>query len=243
LEVGYFPDRWPYSADRDDGVQTGFEVRLLERMVESWLGSRQSVTFVPVTEENARQMLQNGELDMLVGGWMHTFEDEMQFDFSDVVYDDGVSILSPASAPVGTLDALAGQPVGVIAGSAGEAAVPALSQLAGVGLNPVLYPNRDAAIEALQGGEIAAILAERRYLLDPLYRVGGFVLTDTRFTYRPIAFILPQGDSSFRDLVNLTLATLHANGAFAEIYTTWFDDPVFTPPVWPGQPVIPLRIQ
>ncbi len=108
--------------------------------------------------------------------------------------------------------------MGVIAGSAGEAALPALSQTAGVGLSPVVYPDRDSAVAALEQGEITAIISERLHLLDPLYRKGGFFLTDTRFTYRPVAFILPQGDSAFRDLVNLTLATLRANGSYAEIY-------------------------
>lgn len=243
LEVGYFPDRWPYSADRDDGVQTGFEVRLLERMVESWLGTRQAVTFIPVAETEAFQMLQNGELDMLLGGWVHTSEAQQQVSFSNTIYDDGVSILSPATAPVQTLDALAGQTVGVISGSAGEAAIPALSQMAGIGLTPVPYPDRDSAVAALQAGEIAALVAERLYLLDPLYRVGGFVLSDARFTYRPLGYVLPRGDSAFRDLVNLTLATFRANGNYDEIYVTWFDDPVPAAEPWPGQPGVPLILR
>lgn len=243
VEVGYFPNRWPYSADREDGVQTGFEARMLERMVELWLGTRQSVTFIPVDETTGPQMLENGELDMLIGGWIHTMDGEMRFDFSDPIYDDGVGIFSSASAPIQSLDELAGQPVGVIAGSAGEAALPALSQTAGVGLSPVVYPDRDSAVAALEQGEITAIISERLHLLDPLYRKGGFFLTDTRFTYRPVAFILPQGDSAFRDLVNLTLATLRANGSYAEIYGTWFDDPVPDAAPWPGSPSIPLSLQ
>ncbi len=236
LEVGYFPDRWPYSADRDDGIQTGFEVRLLERMVERWLGSRQAITFVPVTEATAFQQLENGDLDMLVGGWTHTGDAEARVDFSLTLFDDGVSLLSLSTAPIQTPAELAGQRVGVIAGSAGQAAAST------IGCNAVPYPDRDTAVVALQQGEVVALLAERLYLLEPLYREAGFFLTDTRLTSRPVAYVFPQGDSAFRDLVNLTLATLRADGTFADLYTAWFDDPVPSQAPWPGSPAISLNL-
>lgn len=242
LEVGYFPDRWPYSADRGDGVQTGFEVRLVELMAERWLGSRQAVTFVPVDEATAFEQLQAGELDLLVGAWIRNWDAEAYVDFSHTIMDDGVGILSLAGNPINALSEVGGQSVGVIAGSEGEAALPEISQAAGVGVNAVPYPDLDSAVSALQSGEVAVLVAERYLLLDPLYRVGGFYLTDERFTHRPVAFVLPRGDSDFRDLVNLTLARLHADGSFAELYTTWFDDPVPPPPPWPGEPLISLTL-
>ena len=243
VQVGYFPARWPYSADRGDGVQTGFEVRLLALMAERWLGDRQAVTYVPVTEATAFQQLQSGEVDMLLGGWVHTEEAEQQVAFSLTLLDDGVSLLSPQGAPVETLEALAGRPVGVIVGTAGEASLPQITEATGVGVNTVAYPDRDAAVAGLQAGEVAALLAERRLLFDPFYRVGGFVLPAARLTYRPIAYVLPRGDSDFRDFVNLTLATLHADGSFAELYRIWFDDPIPELRPWPGRPLVPLSLQ
>ncbi len=243
VEAGYFIDRWPYSADRDDGVQTGFEAWLLERIVERWLGTRQAVTFIPVTEGDALAKLENGELDLLIGGWVHTSEAEAQVSFSHTLLDDGVSLLSLETAPVDSLAALAGQAVGVIQGTAGAAALPAISQQTGVALNLNTYPDLDTAVAALQGGTVAALLAERRLLLDPFYRVGGFYLPDERLTSRPIAYVLPRGDSDFRDLLNLTLASMYANGSFDELYRVWFDDPLPEPVLWPGEPLIPLTLR
>jgi ABC-type amino acid transport substrate-binding protein len=243
LRVAYFPDRWPYSGDRDDGVPTGFEVRLLERMVERWLGSQQAVEFVPVASEaEALGLLAGGEVEMLVGSWVRTYPAQAQVAFSYPLFDDGVGILSTAAAPVGSVEALAGATVGVVVGSAGEAAVPALSQAAGVGISAVSYPDRDAAVAALAAGEVAAVVAERGLVLGPLFRQQGLVLTDARYTYRPVAYVLPEGDSEFVDLVNLTLARLHADGTFVELYTLWFDDAVPPAPPWPGQPLTPLVI-
>jgi len=48
-----------------------------------------------------------------------------------------------------------------------------------------------------------------------------------------VSYVLPQGDSNFRDWFNETLMQLHDNGVFREVYTTWFDDPAPAAPLWP----------
>ncbi|MFN2284064.1 MAG: transporter substrate-binding domain-containing protein [Anaerolineae bacterium] len=242
LAVGYFTDRWPYSGNRADGVPTGFEVRLVERIAERWLGSRQAATFVPVTEIDAFTRLAQGEVDMLVGNWIHTREAELQVDFSLQIIDDGVSIFSLAAAPVADLTALGGQSVGVLAGSEGERVLPSLAQAAGIGLSTVQYTDVPAAITGLQQGEVAAIVSERCPFLEILFTQPGFAMTDRRYTYRPVAIVLPQGDSNYRDLVNLTLATLQEDSTYQELYSVWFDDSVPTLDVPPGHPAVPLVI-
>jgi len=242
LTLGYFVDRWPYSANRADGVPTGFEVRLVERIAERWLGSRQAITFVPVTEADGLSRLLQGEVDMLVGNWIPTREMELETDFSIPILDDGVGIFSPAAAPVADLAALNGRSAGVIAGSAGERALPDIAQAAGVGISTVRYPDLNTALAGLGQGEVAALVGERRALLQIQFTQPGYVMTEQRYTYRPVALILPQGDSDYRDLVNLTLAALQGDGTYQEVYSLWFDDPVPTMTVWPGHPAVPLVV-
>lgn len=243
LTVGYIQGLWPYSGDRDDGIQTGFEVRLTARLAERWLGSREAVTYVPVTRADGLQKLAAGEVDLLIGGWTPTREGELLADYSIPILNDGVGIFSLAYAPIQQPADLGGKAVGVVSGSAGEAALPLLSQAAGVGLSPVTFPDRDTAVAALQQGEVAALLAERSLVLEPLYKQPGFALTDARFTDRPICWVIPQGDSAYRDLVNLTLMWFQADGTYTELYRTWFDDPPLTLEVWPGNPAAPLNVQ
>lgn len=242
LNAGYFPTLWPYSGDRDDGVPTGFEVRVLERMAELWLGSSTAVTFVPVTDRaEALQRLERGEVDILLGAWEHTREGELGADFSITILDDGVGILSLATNPIDDLPALNGQLAGVVVGSAAEAAVPQLSQ--GAGLSAVGYSTFEAALQGLQAGEVAAVLSERRPALEVHFRQSGYVFTDRRYTYRPIAFAVAEGDSDFRDLVNLTLMALEERGIYQELYSLWFDDPVPDLDTWPGLGVVSLSVQ
>ncbi|MGC9522707.1 MAG: transporter substrate-binding domain-containing protein [Anaerolineae bacterium] len=242
LAVGYYQNLWPYSGDRADGVPTGFEIRLLERVAELWLGTSDAINFVPVLDEaDALQRLERGEVDILAGNWVHTREAELRVDFSIPILDDGVSILSLAASPVADLQALSGQPVGVVAGSSAEAAVPSLSQ--GVGLSAVGYASLEEALAGLQAGEVVAILSARRPALDVHFRQSGYAFTDQRYTYRPVAYVLPEGDSDFRDLVNLTLMLLEDRGIYQELYELWFDDPTSELTSWPGTSGISLVIR
>jgi aspartate/glutamate/glutamine transport system substrate-binding protein len=242
VAVGYFPDRWPYTADRADGVPTGFELRLAERLAELWLGSSAAIDFVPVVnEEDARQRLARGEVDLLAGGWTQSREGELRWDTSIPILDDGVSLLSLATNAISELSELSGQPVGVVIGSAGEAAIPTLSQ--GVGLSANGYPTFEAALAALQSGEVLALVTERRPALDVHFRQTGFAFTDRRYTYRPVAYVMAEGDSEFRDLVDLSLMWLERQGAYQELYSLWFDDPVPDLDALPGRPGISLAIQ
>jgi len=241
VTVGYFPDRWPYNADRADGVPTGFNLRLVERMAELWLGSTSAVTFVPVTDvQDARSRLDRGDFDLLAGTWVHTREAELEYDFSIPILDDGVSIMSLAASSFTELDQLSGQSVGVVAGSAAEVAVPALSQ--GTGLSAVGYPSFGDALAALQSGQVVALLTERQPALEVHFRETGFAVSDRRFTTRPVAFMLPEGDSDFRDLVSLTLMALEAQGIYQELYSLWFDDPVPQLQSLPGHAATSLSV-
>jgi ABC-type amino acid transport substrate-binding protein len=111
-----------------------------------------------------------------------------------------------------------------------------------VGLTSVSFPDLASAVVGLQQGQVVAIYGQRYPLLDVLYHQAGFALSDVRYTYRPVAFVLPQGDSAYHDLVNLTLSALQQDGTYGDLYHLWFDDPIPALPVWPGQPSTPLKI-
>ena len=143
-----------------------------------------------------------------------------------------VSILSLATHPINELPQLNGQAVGVVVGSSAEAAVPGFSQ--GVGLSSRGYPTFEAALAGLQTGEVVALLTERWPALDVHFRQPDYVLTDRRYTYRPVALVVSEGDSDFHDLVNLSLMWLQSQGIYQEVYSLWFDDAVPELESWPG---------
>jgi aspartate/glutamate/glutamine transport system substrate-binding protein len=112
-----------------------------------------------------------------------------------------------------------------------------------VGLTATGYVTFEAAITALRDGQVMAVLSERQPALEVHFRESGFFFTDQRYTYRPVVFVLPEGDSDFLDLVNLTLMSLEANGIYQELYELWFEDSTPRLASWPGRPAISLAIQ
>jgi ABC-type amino acid transport substrate-binding protein len=91
-------------------------------------------------------------------------------------------------------------------------------------------------------GQVVALLTERRPALAVHFRQEGFYFTDQRWTQRPVALVIPEGDSTFSDMVNLTLGALEDQGVYAELYSLWFDDAIPNLNLWPGKPAIPLFI-
>jgi ABC-type amino acid transport substrate-binding protein len=87
------------------------------------------------------------------------------------------------------------------------------------------------------------VVGERADLLGPAYATPGLGVLPLRLTWVPLALGFPQGDSAFRDLVNLTLQAMKAEGQFDALYTSWFDDALPLLEVWPGAPYRALRLE
>ncbi len=111
----------------------------------------------------------------------------------------------------------------------------------GQGCRLLGYPSFGDALAALQSGQVVALLTERQRRLEVHFRETGFAVSDRRFTTRPVAFMLPEGDSDFRDLVSLTLGARGA-GDLPELYSLWFDDPVPQLQSLPGHAATSLSV-
>jgi ABC-type amino acid transport substrate-binding protein len=138
---------------------------------------------------------------------------------------------------------LDGQQVAVVEGTPSREVLLAAAQAAGVSLVVLPQPTLESAIGLLEAGQVAAVAGERADLLGPAYAVPGLGVLPVRLTQVPLALALPPGDSAFRDLVNLTLQAMKAEGEFDALYTAWFDD---VPPAlefWPGAPYRALRLE
>ena len=242
LRVAMVADRPPFAYVDATGAPAGYEVRLLAALAERWLGDPLAVDLLPVTMDEGMRMLRDGEADLLIGAIPHTQEAELAVDFSLTVYLAGQSLMVQAGSGIEGIADLDGQPVAIVSGSGGGEALQRIAQ--DLHISPVIVPKAtlDEAIAALQAGEVVAIVGERTELLGPAYATPGLGVTADRLTSVPLAFGLPPGDSSFRDLVNLTLEAMVQDGTFAAIYGEWFDD---SPPEierWPGAPTQPLRL-
>jgi ABC-type amino acid transport substrate-binding protein len=243
LAVALVSDRAPFAYLDAEGAPVGYEVNLVQRMAGHWLGDPTAVDFVSTTADAGREMLRTGQADLLVGGLPHTRATELEVDFSLTTYVAGEGLLVWAGTPVTDVMSLDGQQVAVVGGGASREVLLAAARDAGVSLVVLPRPTLESAIGLLEGGQVMAVAGERSDLLGPAYATPGLGVLPVRLTQVPLALALPPGDSAFRDLVNLTLLAMKAEGEFNALYAAWFDDGPPALEVWPGAPYRALRLE
>jgi polar amino acid transport system substrate-binding protein len=238
-----FVEHAPFAYYDENGVVVGYEASLVRQMAGYWLGDTTAVDFVVVTEQAGREMLNQGRVDLLIGGLPHTREAEMEVDFATTTYMGGQGLLVQAGTVITDLMSLDGHRVAVVSGGGAEDVLLAEAEMAGISVTVVQQPTLENAFVLLDEGQVVAIAGERADLLGPAYDRPGLGVLPLRFTQVPLAIGLPQGDSAFRDLVNLTLQALKAEGHFVTLYATWFDDTPIGLEVWPGVPYRTLSLR
>ncbi len=243
LVVALPPDRSPFAYVDANGAPSGYEVDMVRLMTERWLGDATAVDLVAMTIESGKEMLRAGRVDLLVGGLVHSRAAELELDFSLTTYVAGEGLLVQAGTPITDIRSLGGRQVAVVTGSASREVILAAAQNAGVSLTVLPQPTLEAAIASLAAGQVMAVAGERADLLGPAYATPGLGVLPLRLTRAPLALGLLPGDSAFRDLVNLTLQAMEAEGQFDALYASWFDDAPPSLKVWPGAPYRTLRLE
>ena len=241
LVVAMPADRSPLAYVDATGAPVGYEVNLVQRMAGRWLGDATAVDFITTTLEAGKEMLRAGQVDLLLGGLPHTRAAELGMDFSLTTYWTGESVLVWAGTPITDLHDLNRQPVAVVEGS--QDVLQTAAQAAGAEMTIMPQPTLDSAMRLLEGGYAVAVVGDRVELLGRAYATPGMGVLPLRLAHVPLALGLPAGDSAFRDLVNLTLQAMKAEGELDALYTVWFDDSPPAMEAWPGDPYRSLHLQ
>ncbi|HDQ73488.1 MAG TPA: transporter substrate-binding domain-containing protein [Chloroflexi bacterium] len=240
LAVAFVRDRSPFSYVDASASPAGYEVNLVQRLAGRWLGDSTALDFITTTVEAGQEMLRTGQADLLIGGVVHDRAAEMRVDFSLTTYWAGEGLMVWAGTPITDLRDLDRQPVAVLEES--RDILETAAQEAGVRPTIMPQPTLAGALSLLEGGYVMAIVGDRADMLGVAYATEGLGVLPLRLIHVPLALALPPGDSAFRDLVNLTLLAMKADGELDALYATWFDDAPPTLESWPGIPYRPLRL-
>jgi polar amino acid transport system substrate-binding protein len=233
----------PFAYYDESGAPVGYEAGLVRQMAGFWLGDTTAVDFVAVSEETGREMLRTGQVDMLIGGMAHTRAAELQIDFSVTTYMAGEGLMVQAGTVITDVTSLNGQRVAIVEGSGSGEVLLEEAQIMGISVTTVPQPSLENALALLSEGQVIAIAGNRADLLGPATLTPGLGVLPLRLTQVPLALGLPAGDSAFRDLVNMTLLQMRAEGQFVTLYATWFDDTPIALEIWPGAPYRPLSLR
>lgn len=219
LVVGTPANRLPFAAITDTGDYEGFEADILRAIAEDW-GIR--LEFRQVTKKDAYGLLQAGTIDVLIGGQIISRDAPDFLDFSDPYFVNRQVALAMADTP-GDVLSLNGQIVGVVVGSAGEAAFGGFSLANGMNVTVNRYAMMDDAIRALGAREITALVGDR-WDLDQRVRgkIEGVRLMDGTFRSEPYGIAMLRYDDHLRTLINRTLQRLVKSDRLKQIFDRWF---------------------
>ncbi len=230
LRAGTRADAMPFGFRGEDGELVGFSVDLLEAIraaTEKRLGRPVSLDVSEVTAADRIEKIEKGEIDIECGITTPTWEREARVDFSIPFFRDGTRVLAYRDTVKKKPD-ITQMTIGIAAGTTTakilEDALPTATIRE--------FPNMTEAMQAMSAGEIdgvaniGVVLLGLSRELEPRRSVVLLPRTDTLGT-EPMACLLPQNDSPWRDLVNHALVDLmdgieEFRGPYVEMYDRWF---------------------
>ncbi len=219
----------PFGFYDKDGKWVGFSMDIAEEIhkaVEKKIGKSVKLTFKPVNPKTRIPLVANRTLDMVCGSSTHTVPRDEVVDFSISFFLTGSQLLVPKVSPIKDFEDLADRRVGAARGSTNEAAVRAANtdKIISPPAKLMVFDEHTKGFLALRQGKIDAYCTDGSLLAGMKQKAPdpeNWEVVGRLLTYDPYAFIVPENDSDFRDLVNFTLIELYNSGKFSLLYDKW----------------------
>jgi polar amino acid transport system substrate-binding protein len=206
----------------EDGEFTGFDVELLNAVAEG-LGIETEYQVTPFDAIQSGAALNARQCDIAASAVTITEERAQNLGFTDPYFDaeQSLMVLSENAETYNSLDALGGQRIGVQAATTGQRYA---EENAPDDAEIVEYPDSSALFQAIQGGEIAAILQD--FPVNAFFATQNDTVTvvEQYPTGEQYGFAAQVDNTTLIDGINSQLEALRADGTYDEIYMEWFGE-------------------
>ncbi|MGI4840595.1 MAG: transporter substrate-binding domain-containing protein [Janthinobacterium lividum] len=222
LKVASDPTSQPFAfMDTKTKQMDGFDIELM-REVGKLAGFK--VEVLPLDFSSIIPALQSRSVDAAASSITITEPRRKVVDFSDGYYDSGLQILVVnANTSITKLDDLKGKRVGALTGATGYTYT---QKELGSEVTLVPYPSHAAAALALNAGSVDAVVDDQSVLrhYESNGGAGKAKIVGPLYNGEKFGLGFVKG-SPWVEPTNKALATLRANGTFAQLYTKWFGAP------------------
>jgi polar amino acid transport system substrate-binding protein len=230
LNAGTSTEAVPLAYDDEQGELVGYSVdmlNLIKTQLEVRLGKPIKLNLVEVTPENRIPKIQTEEVDIVCEAVSFTWNREEFVDFSTSYGITGTKLLVKKDSPLGSPESLAGKRIGVISGTTNEQVIKLVQPQA------TLVPVKNAwdGYTDLVGGKIDAFAWDgillngfRQTISTP---AAFAVVPENAYNREGLACMLPQNNSTFRNLVDFTLVkfmqgVVTGDSQSVAIFDRWF---------------------
>lgn len=228
FRIAFREDAPPFSFTDSTGVPAGFMVDLCRSVAKHIADDLKlpdlKVDYVPVTAANRFDAIMTGKADLLCEPTSETLSRREQVDFSITTFIDGASLLV-AGDGLTDFRALAGQKVGVLAGTTTEKSLRDTLTSAGIAAEVVPAKTHDEGLAMLDKGAIVAYFGDRAilaYLASKSGPSSRLRIADNYFSIEPYALALARGDEDFRLAVDRALSHIYRSGEIATLFAHTF---------------------
>lgn len=246
ITVSYRESAVPFSYALSPTRAVGFAVDLSDEIVAEIRkrldrpGLR--VVRIPVNGQNRIPLLVDGTYDLECGSTTNTAARGQEVAFAISHFYTGTRILvRKASAIKGYAD-LSGQQVAAPAGSTNEKVLRKYGDERQLDLRLVASKDYGDGLQMLEDGRVAALALDDVLLYglkanakDP----AALEVVGETLQLEPYGCMVRKGDPVFKQLVDSVIARLMTSGAFARLYTKWFETPIPPKGVNLGMPMSP----
>jgi polar amino acid transport system substrate-binding protein len=210
ITMGGLTDVPPYSFLKGGKEPVGYAIDvagLIEAEVSRYLNRPVRVEFTPVQDPAALfRQVSRGEVDLACGA-QFTWERDMFVDFSIPFSLSGIRVLTRSGGPDGRPDSLTGKRIAVVAGSLGEAAMKTFQPKA----VRVPVAGLQQGLAELVAGRVDGVAGDSVILASSVNQQGlkGLQLVPAEgYARYAMGCIMPENNSTFRNLVNLAIAQM-----------------------------------
>ena len=199
----------PYEMTTDAGEFEGIDIETAQAIADK-LGLEQQIDDMDF--DAALLSVQQGKADIVMAGVTVTDERKAVMDFSDN-YATGIqSIIVPEGSDIASPDDLAGKKIGTQRGTTGY--IYCSDDFGDE--NVVAYDDGLTAVQALNNGQVDAVVIDNAPAKEFVAANPGLVILDTSYAEEDYAIGVAKG-SSLKDAVNAALEELKADGTLQSI--------------------------
>ena len=200
----------PYEMTTDAGAFEGIDIDTAQSIADK-LGLELQIDDMDF--DAALLSVQQGKADIAMAGVTVTDERKNVMDFSDS-YTTGIqSIIVPEGSDIASPDDLAGKMIGTQRGTTGY-----IYCSDDFGDDAVVaYDDGLTAVQALNNGQVDAVVIDNAPAKEFVAANPGLVLLDTSYAEEDYAIGMAKGNTALEDAVNAALEELKADGTLQSI--------------------------
>ncbi|HAN44493.1 MAG TPA: hypothetical protein DCP97_03785 [Ruminococcaceae bacterium] len=181
--------------DQSTGKPSGYETDIAAAIAKQLLGDETKISFKEVTPETRNDMLQNGEVDMVIAGFAYTDEASRLYNLSRPYYTDSIAVAVNADSKITSLKQFKNGEIGIIKGSDTAQLLGNAAEKAGIKLIFAPYADFAKLRQSLEAGKISGFasytsqLDNTDFLLKDRFAAKNYCIATKKQNTELAAFI------------------------------------------------------